>query len=358
MTSVVTMARLMMILPTRYELSGTNGSGGMGDILYCKDKHLQRDVVIKLLKGDIEQRRLFDEQLSLIQLRSKHVVQLYDVVKVGEQVGLVLEFIQGEDLFSGAYQSDMGGLLETLWQVACGLSDIHAAGIIHRDIKPNNIRRDCSDVIKVFDFGLARKLDTAKTNSVIGSVGFMAPELWKHGEVEFTTAVDVYAFGITAMALANASVPRELLEYPPLPVPQKNWVQGSLPHLDADIVKILEQCLAYSSTDRPNIADVEKVLRRHLLKDKHKGLLVMDAQVKELNSQNRRAKIKSSVGAEITIEYNGYDFKVATYVGDVTVNNDPVSVGYVMPGASVITLGSGSNRGFVTFDISNPEVVS
>lgn len=347
-----------MTLPTRYEINGTNNSGGMGDILYCKDKHLQRDVVIKLLKNDTEQRRLLDEQCSLIQLRSKHVVQLYDVVHIGEQIGLVLEFIQGEDLYHGEYQSDMVGLVETLWQVACGLSDIHAAGIIHRDIKPNNIRRDNADVIKVFDFGLARKLDTAKTNSVIGTVGFMAPELWRKGEVEFTTAVDVYAFGITAITLANASIPKELLEYPPQPVPHKKWVQGRLPNLDANILEVLEQCLSYSPIDRPSIANVEKALRRHLLKDKHKGLMVMGDQVKELNNQNRKAKIISSVGAEITIEYDGYDFKVAAYVGSITVNNDPVRVGYVMPGASVITLGSGPNRGFVTFDISNPEVVS
>ena len=351
-----------MTLPTRYELSSTNNSGGMGDILYCKDKHLQRDVVIKLMKSDLEQRRLFDEQRSLIQLRSKHVVQLYDVVQINEQFGLVLEFIQGQDLYTGAYQSDMDGLVETLWQVACGLSDIHASSIIHRDIKPNNIRRDNTGVIKVFDFGLARKLDTAKTNCVIGTVGFMAPELWRRGEVEFTTAVDVYAFGVTALVLANANIPDELLNYPPMPVPYTNWVRGRLPNLDADIVDILEKCISYLPSDRPRIAEVEKVFRRHLLKDKHKGLLVMGDQVKELNCKNRRAKIRSMVGnslnGEIAIEYDGYDFRVVEFSGIVSINNDPVSVGYIMPGASVITLGSGSNRGFVTFDISNPEVVS
>ncbi|WP_394134534.1 serine/threonine-protein kinase [Aliivibrio fischeri] len=350
-----------MILPSRYELSGTNETGGMGDILYCKDNHLQRDVVIKLMRDDTEQRRLFDEQCSLIQLRSKHVVQLFDVVKVGEQLGLVLEFIQGEDLVSGAYQTNINGLLETLWQIACGLSDIHAAGIIHRDIKPNNIRRDDTDVIKVFDFGLSRKFDSAKTNSVIGSVGYMAPELWQRGEVEFTTAVDVYAFGITAMALAGASVPRELLEYPPLPSGQ-GWVQSSLPSLDSGIANILERCLAYSPVDRPTIVEIERLLRRHLLKDKHKGLMVMASQVKELNNRNRRAKVSSTSGTslngEITIEYDGYDFKVAALDGDVTVNNNQVNVGHILPGASVITLGTSARRSFVTFDISNPEVVS
>ncbi|MEM6250501.1 serine/threonine-protein kinase [Shewanella vaxholmensis] len=350
-----------MILPSRYKLSGTNDSGGMGDILYCKDNHLQRDVVIKLLKGDAEQRRLFDEQRSLIQLRSKHVVQLYDVVNIDSQLCLVLEFIQGEDLTNGAYESNMKGLIETLWQVACGLSDIHDAGIIHRDIKPNNIRRDNIGVIKVFDFGLARKLDSAKTNSVIGTVGYMAPELWRRGEVTFTTAVDVYAFGVTAMALTNARVPNELMEYPPRSS-GRGWVQDSLPNLDSDIADVLEQCLEYYPDDRPRIAEVEKVLRKHLLKDKHKGLMVMNSQVKELNCQNRRAKISSTFGTilngEITIEYDGYGFKVAALGGDVTVNNEQVNIGHILPGASVITLGSGSNRGFVTFDISKPEVVS
>ena len=349
------------MLPSRYTLCDTNNSGGMGDILYCKDTHVQRDVVIKLMKSDVEQRRLFDEQRSLIQLRSKHVVQLYDVVKIGEQVGLVLEFITGKDLISGSYKTDMSGLVETLWQVACGLVDIHNEDIIHRDIKPNNIRRDDSDVIKVFDFGLARKLDSAKTNSVIGTVGYMAPELWKNGEVEFTTAVDVYAFGYTAMALANAQVPRGFLEYPPLPV-ARGWIKNCLPLLSPDIANVLEQCLAYSPADRPSILEVEKLLRRHMLKDKHKGLIVMGIEVKELNSRNRKAKIVSTHGTrlngEITIEYDGYDFKVVALDGDVTVNNDSITVGYILPGASVITLGSTGNRGFVTFDISNPEVVS
>lgn len=350
-----------MMFPSRYTLYDTNNSGGMGDILYCKDTHLQRDVVIKLLKGDEEQRRLFDEQRSLIQLRSKHVVQLYDVVKIGEEVGLVLEFIRGDDLVSGSYENDMPGLVETLWQVACGLADIHNEGIIHRDIKPNNIRIDNSGVIKVFDFGLAKKIDNAKTNCVIGTVGFMAPELWKSGEVKFTTAVDVYAFGYTAMALVNAKVPRELTEYPPLPVTQ-GWIRNCLPLLSPDISNILEQCLAYLPANRPSILEVEQLLRRHMLKDKHKGLIVMGSDVKELNCRNRGAKITSTNGThlkgEITIEYDGYDFKVVAFAGDVAVNNHSIQVGYILPGASVITLGATGNRGFVTFDISNPEVVS
>lgn len=351
-----------MTLPTRYELNGTNETGGMGDILYCKDRHLQRNVVIKLLKDNAEERRLLDEQRSLLHLRSKHVVQLYDIVSINGQIGLVLEFIEGQDLSNEVFSEDMIGLVSTLWQVACGLSDIHGSGIIHRDIKPNNIRRDKTGVVKVFDFGLARKLDSAKTKSIIGTVGYMAPELWRHGEVEFTPAVDVYAFGVTALALTQARVPQRLLEHPPQAV-GNGWLQANLPNLDPNIVSILEQCLAYAPENRPTVVKVEQVFRRHLLKDRHKGLLVMDNQVKELNSNNRRAKITSTLGTtlngEITIEYDGYDFKVVAYAGAVFINNYQVVVtGQILPEASVITLGNGKKRGFVTFDISNPEVVS
>ncbi|UQQ18148.1 protein kinase [Salmonella sp. WGH-01] len=70
--------------------------------------------------------------------------------------------------------------LKKLWQIACGLSDIHSAKVIHRDIKPNNIRVDENKIVKILDFGLARTSGTeAFTHSVIGTLGYMAPELWK-----------------------------------------------------------------------------------------------------------------------------------------------------------------------------------
>jgi len=351
-----------MKLPNRYTLSGTNNTGGMGDIYYCTDTHLQREVVIKLLKANEEQRRLFDEQKCLIQLRSKHVVQLYDVVDIEGRIGLVLEFIDGNDLQISECSGNETKLLETLWQVSCGLADIHKSGIIHRDIKPNNIRRANTGVVKVFDFGLSRKLDSAKTHSVIGTVGYMAPELWQRGQVVFTTAIDVYAFGVTALALAGVNAPDALFQYPPLPA-GNGWLQAELPNLDSAIVSIIEQCLSHSPQNRPSISKVEGLLRRYLLKDRHKGLLVMGTQVKELNGTNRSSKISfgstGNIKGEITIKYDGFDFNVVALRGDVTINNIIVNVGDLLPEASVITLGSGSgSRGFVTFDISNPEVVS
>lgn len=139
----------------RYQPTGGMTGGGMGDIIECIDVRLDRKVIIKKLKDGEEERRIIDEQQALIHLRSKHVVQLFDVVSVndggGAKTGLVLEYIEGENLDWNGFVQDFN-FIKTLWQIAFGLTEIHSAGIIHRDIKPNNIRVDTEGVVKIIDF--------------------------------------------------------------------------------------------------------------------------------------------------------------------------------------------------------------
>ncbi|WP_325893017.1 serine/threonine-protein kinase [Grimontia sp. NTOU-MAR1] len=349
-----------MKIPSRYNIVGDEISGGMGDILYCCDSHLDRQVAIKFIKDAGEERRMFDEQLALMQLRSKHVVQLYDVLRYEQKIGLVLEYIEGKDLEPSECKGDMAKLIFTLWQISCGLADIHASGIIHRDIKPNNIRRSVDGVLKIFDFGLSRGTDAAKTRSIIGTIGYMAPELWNRTEAEFSSSVDVYAFGVTALALAGVPPQVSLFNQPPTPV-GTDWLSSYI-ELEPELCLLLESCLSYEASDRPTMNEVESSLRKHLLKDRHKGLLVMGAEAKEISSSNRKAKLRfgSQVSghSEIEIEYDGFRFFVSALSGTVSINNIGARQGLPMPQASVITLEAGQNRGFVTFDISNPEVVS
>lgn len=352
---------MTMILPTRYRFTGTSNDGGMGDIHECTDTHLNRRVVLKMLKDGEECRRLLDEQKALIKLRSKHVVQLYDVITVQEgptsKTALVLEHIDGEDLKIGSMTPDKQ-YLNTLWQIACGLVEIHRVGIIHRDIKPNNIRVNADGVIKILDFGLARnKGEEAKTRSIIGTPGFMAPELWKDVTISFDQAIDVYAFAVTALALISNRIPDELCQRPPKLLPT-GALAGYFTDTPCDIIAILEDCLNYNPLNRPQIELVESVLRKHLLYNRHRALLVLGDKTHEINATTPTVNVKSGNVGTLGITYDGIKFKISSLSGSVFVNNTVINVGDELPGCCVITFGPREKaRSFVTFDISNPEVM-
>lgn len=347
--------------PQRYSLQESGISGGMGDILSCKDNHLDRKVIIKILKNNEEERRLLDEQKALLKLRSKHVVQLYDIIDIvvdgKTKKGLVLEFIDGADL-EYKHQESIDERLKKLWQIACGLSDIHSAGIIHRDIKPNNIRLDENNIIKILDFGLARSSGKdALTHSVIGTLGYMAPELWKRSNISFDQSIDVYAFGVVVFDLFSIEKPDELYEHPPVPV-RSSTISELAKVLPADLVGTLSSCLSHDRSSRPTMEHVKNKLAKHLLKNKHRALFVLNNKKYELNAKKNDVTVTWGGGGQMKIEYDGFDFKVASFSGDVTVNNQPVILNKIFPSCSVITLINGGSRTFVTFDISRPEVMS
>jgi serine/threonine protein kinase len=349
-----------VIISGRYKPTGATSTGGMGEIIYCTDLHLKRSVVLKQLQSDIEERRLIDEQKALLKLRSKHVVQLYDIIDMG--IGfdlkrtLVLEFIEGTDLRPGTFSAD-SDYLKTLWQIACGLTDIHAAGIIHRDIKPNNIRIDKESVAKIIDFGLARHHEEAKTQNVVGTPIFMAPELWSDKTVHFSAAIDVYAFGVTALSLLKEDPPIELQERPPKPVSTKA-LHGILKDIPSDIISAIGKCVDVNPTNRPKMSEVKNLLERYLLKDKHRALVVMNGKPHHLDHSRRVIKLSSTTVGSLTIQYNGFDFVVSESTGLIYINNVHAISGFIVPGCCVITFGAGANRRFVTFDTSNPEVMS
>ncbi len=349
----------IVTIPDRYIPTGESTGGGMGDIIRCTDNHLNRPVILKMLKDGEEHRRLLDEQKALIKVRSKHVVQLYDVIKVttasGEKTALVLEHINGSDLAPNSFSPD-DAYLKTVWQIACGLAEIHNEGVIHRDIKTNNIRVDVDDVVKILDFGLARSegLD-AQTVSIIGTPGYMAPELWEDPTISFDRAIDVYAFGVTALALINASIPSELLQRPPAPL-KNGGVAAILAGVPGDVIEVIEKSLSYTPANRPCMAEIEETIRHHLIRDRHRALLVLGQKTHEISNSSPQATVNVGTLGSIGISYDGICFTISSLSGDVSVNNKSAAIGDKLPACCVITFGSGSIRRFVTFDVSNPEV--
>lgn len=348
-----------MKIAGRYEPTGATSAGGMGEIIECVDSHLQRRVIIKRLHVGVEERRLIDEQKALARLRSKHVVQLYDIIELTDRNktdrAIVIEFIEGENLGIGSFKADRK-FLNVLWQIACGLRDIHDAGVIHRDIKPSNIRLDKEGVVKIIDFGLARSRDDARTRGIIGTPVFMAPELWNDQTVSFDQSIDVYAFGVTSLALFGENVPSELASKPPRAVSLATLI-ASLPRLPSDVVNLLHACLMTDRAERPSMADVQALLARHLLENKHRALVVMNGQAHSLDRKNRKITLSAEAIGSLMIEYDGFDFNVSSATGDIFLNNMTAQTGSIVPSCCVITFGTGRKRRFVTFDVSHPEVM-
>jgi serine/threonine protein kinase len=349
----------------RYEPTGDSFSGGMSDVFECKDTHLDRSVVIKRLQSDQEARRLLDEQKALLKLRSKHVVQMYDLVELppprSGSRGIVLEYISGSELQCPGYSPEGNDYLKILWQIACGVRDIHRAGIIHRDLKPNNMRIDSEGTVKIFDFGLARDLgDAAVTIGRIGTPAFMAPELWRNGTTSFDQSIDVYAFGVTALALAVPgleAVNTYVGLHAPIAFPSGLIAEKFL-GVPAHLSPLLERCLDHDHRTRPTMKVVVAHLEKYLLQGRHRALLTLTDRVLDLNNSKRMVILRLGQ-ASIQISYDGFEFRITAFSGTILINNIAAQLNQTLPTSCVIGLTDGSLKmQFFPFDVSNPEVLA
>ena len=349
----------------RYEPTGGSFSGGMSDVFECKDTHLDRSVVIKRLQSNHDARRLLDEQKALLKLRSKHVVQMYDLVELppprsGSQ-GIVLEYISGSELQCAGYSPGGNDYLKILWQIACGVRDIHKAGVIHRDLKPNNMRIDSEGTVKIFDFGLARdEGHAAVTIGQVGTPAFMAPELCRDGKTSFEQSIDVYAFGVTALALALPGL-EAVKTYVRLGGPvafPSGLIAKKFSGMPTHLSPLLERCLDHNHLSRPLMEDVVSHLARYLLKGRHRALLTFPGKVLEL-SRTKPMVTLSIGGASIKIFYDEFDFRIQAFAGQILINNVPAQLNQKLPTCCVIGISEGTGRmQFVPFDVSNPEVLA
>ncbi len=184
------------IVADRYELEKELARGGMGTVWIARDKKLGRPVAVKVMARELAQlseplKRFEREAMAVAQLRSSHIVQLYDY---GVQEGLpfmVMELLVGENLgqrLRRAGRLTLGESASILKQMCKGLKAAHNAGLIHRDMKPSNVflaQRDDDEVVKLLDFGVVKALDplanvgsseATATGILLGTPQYMSPE--------------------------------------------------------------------------------------------------------------------------------------------------------------------------------------
>ncbi|GAA0736138.1 serine/threonine protein kinase [Dactylosporangium roseum] len=206
------------LLDGRYRMEGLLGSGGMGTVWRGHDLRLNRPVAIKVLSGgglgrSTAMERFEREARAVGRLSHPNVVRVYDFGVQDGDPYLVMELMDGPtvaQLLSGG-PLPVDDTLALAAQICDGLGAAHAAGIIHRDVKPGNLILAGSGAVKICDFGVARLLDTAGqadltgTAVAVGSPEYMAPEQITSGPVDARS--DLYALGCTMYAMLAGSPP-------------------------------------------------------------------------------------------------------------------------------------------------------
>ena len=203
-------------LSGRYEIIEQVGVGGMSYVYKAYDTKKKKIVAIKMLREELAIDEEFvnkfkSEALACIDIKHNNVIGAYDVVDEGNMHYIVMEYVDGTTL--NKYIKNKGKLTneETVnisLQVAKGIQAAHKKGIIHRDIKPQNIVINDKNIVKITDFGIARAItSTTKNISVIGTVHYISPEQVRNTKVDFRS--DIYSFGCTMYEMITGVVPFE-----------------------------------------------------------------------------------------------------------------------------------------------------
>lgn len=255
---------MAQLIADRYELKEVVGSGGMSSVYCAFDKQLERHVALKILH---EQFGVDEDHVERFRREARAVAQLshpniVTVIDRGEEDGkqfIVFELIDGEnlkELVTRGGPLPVRRVLELGFEIGRALAFAHANGLVHRDVKPQNVLLNGEGLAKVTDFGIVRTLDAVgqtETGTVLGTSHYIAPEQARGERVDVQT--DVYSFGVVLYELLAGEVP----------YPGDNFLTVAMKHVNDPVPNVLERrpdtplrlaslverCMAKLPADRP-----------------------------------------------------------------------------------------------------------
>jgi serine/threonine-protein kinase len=250
----------------RYEVKRLLGRGGMSDVYLARDPMLERDIAVKLIGGDLDsevaRRRLVREASAVGRLRHPNIVTIFDAGEHDGQPYIAMEYVAGEtfrSLIRRRAPLSLRRRLELIEGACAGLAHAHRSGVVHLDIKPDNLIVDEAGVVKVLDFGIARVLhnEALATRHVVGTLRYMSPEQiagdpFDHRSDIFSLGSSLYELLTSLPAFAGST--REIVYQIAVgPIPRLAEVApGTDPRLDA----VVGRAMALEPGDR--FADLDE----------------------------------------------------------------------------------------------------
>lgn len=304
------MLKTGMIIGERYEIAGKIGSGGMADVYRGKDHKLNRYVAIKILKPEFREDAKFikkfqTEAQSAAGLTHPNVVNVYDVGNDDGVYYIVMELIEGitlKDYISKKGKLSIKEATSIAIQVSMGLEAAHSHGIVHRDVKPQNIIISTDGKVKVTDFGIARAASSNTISSnAMGSVHYSSPEQVRGGYSDEKS--DIYSLGITLYEMVTGVVPFDGDTTVAIAIKhlQEEMVPPSTytPELPYSLERIIEKC-TQKSVDRRyrNMGEVIADLKHSLidpdgdfvklasLTNGAQTVIISDSELKKIKDKN------------------------------------------------------------------------
>ena len=285
------MVAVSQLIADRYELKETVGTGGMSTVYCAFDTLLERNVALKILHEQFGQdeeyvERFRREARAVAQLSHPHIVTVIDRGEEDGKQYIVFELIDGDNLKE---LIERGGplpvrrVLELGLEVGRALAFAHTQGLVHRDVKPQNVLLNADGLAKVTDFGIVRSLDAVgqtETGTVLGTSHYIAPEQARGERVDAQT--DVYSFGVVIYELLAGDVP----------YPGDNFLSVAMKHVNEPVPSVLER-----RPDTPlRLATLVEACMAKLPAERPAS---MDAVVEELDAC--LIELDSKAGAEATM---------------------------------------------------------
>jgi tetratricopeptide (TPR) repeat protein len=285
------------VLGGRYEILDVIGKGGMGWVYKARDREIDRVVALKVIRRELAQdetiiKRFREEIILARKVTHKNVLRIHDIAEAEGVKFMSMPFIEGKDLKTIITEQGALGIDETVriaTQVLEALKSAHDAGVIHRDLKPQNIMIDNDGTVCVADFGIAKSADAGGmtvTGQIVGTPEYMSPEQAEGKEVDYRT--DLYSFGLVLYEMLTGDVPFKAdsiistlmlrLREPPKP---PSMVRPEVPQwLDRMTMKSIERNVAdrYATADEI-LADIETQTVKIKRKIKPRTLALIGAAV-------------------------------------------------------------------------------